>query len=94
MPAATTGSGGGAGTGDMGGISSKILAANAELEPAQVQDLGDIMPKLLAIKAKTNTPIRFQVRIEMGDGKTLPPTAVAKEANALLASIKEGMKHL
>jgi len=30
----------------------------------------------------------------MGDGKTLPPEAAAKEANALLAGVKEGLKLL
>jgi hypothetical protein len=88
----TTGSAAGGGKGETGGVPSKVLVASADLEPAQVQDLGDIMPKLLEIKAKTNTPIRFQVRIEMGDGKTLPPAAATNEANALLAAIKEGMK--
>lgn len=84
-----TGEGTGVGTG--GGL-TKVLVASAELEPAQVQDLGDIMPKLLEIKAKANAPIRFHVRIEMGDGKTLPPAAAAKEANDLLKSVKDGLQ--
>jgi hypothetical protein len=50
------------------------------------------MPKLLEIKAKANAPIRFHVRIEMGDGKALPPAAAAKEANDLLKSVKEGLQ--
>jgi hypothetical protein len=94
VTAGTTGTAGGRGKGETGGVSSKVLVASAELEPAQVQDLGDIVPKLLEIKAKTNTPLRFQVRIEMGDGRTLPSADAAKEANVLLASIKEGMKLL
>jgi len=42
-----------------------VVAANAELEPSQIQDLGDVMPKLLEVKAKSNTPIRFHIRIEL-----------------------------
>ena len=75
--------------GGMDGDSVKVLVANAELEPAQVQDLGDIMPKLLALKTKGNVPIRFHVRIEIGDGKTFPPEEVVKQANTLLKNVEE-----
>ncbi|MFX1495850.1 MAG: hypothetical protein ACFFBZ_16320, partial [Promethearchaeota archaeon] len=71
---------------------SKILVASSELEPAQVQDLADIMPKLLDIKAKANTPIRFHFRVEMGDGENLPPDEAAKKANDLLKEVKEGLE--
>jgi hypothetical protein len=64
----------------------------ADLEPSQVQDLGDIMPKLLEVKTKTNTPIRFQIRIELGDGKTLPSAETAQKANAVLKGVKEGLQ--
>ncbi len=69
-----------------------VLVAVADLEPSQIQDLGDIMPKLLEVKTKTNTPIRFQVRIEMGDGKTMPSADVAQKANAILKGVKEDMQ--
>jgi len=65
--------------------------AVAELEPSQVQDLGDIMSKLLEVKTKSNTPIRFHIRIEMGDGKTMPSAEVAQKTNAILKSVKEGL---
>lgn len=83
------------GTGGTGGPASaapKMLVAVADLEPSQMQDLGDIIPKLLEIKTKFNTPIRFQVRMEMGDGKTLPKTDVAQKANVILKGIKDGME--
>jgi hypothetical protein len=83
-----TATGGSAASGGADG-ESKILVAAAELEPAQVQELGDVMPKLLAIKAKTNVPVRFHVRIEMGDGKTLPPTEAVDQANILLKNVKD-----
>ena len=75
-----------------GGAAPKILVAVADLEPAQIQDLGDHMPKLLALRSKTKTPIRFQVRIELGDGKTLPSPEIAQKANAILKDVKEGMQ--
>jgi len=45
-----------------------LLVASGELSPDQIQDLGDIMPKLLDIKAKTNIPIKFRVKIASQPG--------------------------
>ncbi len=67
------------------------LGAEAELEPSQIQDLGDIVPKLLEIK-KTGLPMRFRLRIEIGDGKTAPPESVVKEVNTLLRDVKEDLQ--
>jgi hypothetical protein len=72
-------------------VISKMLVAVADLEPSQIQDLGDIVPKLLEVKTKTKTPIRFQIRIEMGDGKTMPSAEATQKANAILKSVKEGL---
>jgi hypothetical protein len=81
---------GGRGVSDVG--LRTILVAASELEPAQVQDLGDIVPKLLEIKAKAGTPIRFHIRIEVGDGKTIPAAEVAKDFNALLKRVDEDLE--
>jgi hypothetical protein len=81
---------GGRGVVDVG--PGMILVAAGELGPAQVQDLGDIVPKLLEVKAKASTLIRFHIRIEVGDGKTRPAEEVAKEINALLKRVKEGLE--
>ncbi len=75
-----------ASAGDKG---AKVLIANSELDPSEVQDLGDIIPDLLKIKAKANTPIRFHVRIELGDGKTLPPQEAANQLNEILKKVKK-----
>jgi hypothetical protein len=84
-----------AGTG-VGGVADvglgTILVAAGELGPAQVQDLGDIVPKLLEIKAKAGTLIRFHIRIEVGDGKARPAEEVAREINVLLKRINEGLE--
>jgi hypothetical protein len=55
-----------------------VVRASAELSPSQIQELGDAVAKLTQIKAKTNTPIRFFVRIEVGDGKSKPSDQVTK----------------
>ncbi len=69
-----------------------VLQATAELSPSQIQDLGDIVDKLTQIKAKTNTPIKFVVRIEIGDGKTKPNAQVTKEINAILKGVKDELE--
>ncbi|MBL0059014.1 MAG: ATP-binding protein [Elusimicrobia bacterium] len=84
--------GGTGGTGGEDGSTPKMLVAEAELEPSQVQDLGDIIPKLLDVKNKSNLPLRFQVRIELGDGKTMPSAEAVQKANAILKSVKEDMQ--
>jgi len=81
---------GGRGVSDVG--LGTILAAASELQPAQVQDLGDIVPKLLEIKVKAGIPIRFHVRIEVGDGKARPSEEVTGEVNALLRRVREGFE--
>ncbi len=87
------GKGGIGGTGGTGGVPTpKMLVAVADLEPSQVQDLGDIVPKLLDVKNKSNVPIRFQVRIELGDGKTMPSAEAAQKANVILKGVKEGLQ--
>jgi len=85
-------SGGGGGAGGPGGSPPKVLVASAELEPSEIQDLGDAMPKLLEIKAKTNVPVKFHVRVELGDGDDLPPQEVADEINELLDGLKDGFR--
>ena len=77
--------------GTAGGLTKKMIAS-AELEPSEVQEMGEVMPDLLKIKARTNAPIRFQVRIELGDGKSLPPKETADEINKILKKVKEELQ--
>jgi hypothetical protein len=86
------GAGYGPSVGGEGG--TKVLVASSDLGPSEVQDLGDIVPELLKIKAKVNAPIRFHVRIELGDGKTLPSQDVANELNEILKKVKEDFQLL
>jgi hypothetical protein len=66
------------------------LAAEAELEPAKVQDLGDAVPQLLAIKNKRDCPIVFRVRIEIGDKDHVPDETTVAEVNQILDDLKSG----
>ncbi len=68
-----------------------ILVAGVELQPAQVQDLGDIIPKLLEVRAKEGLSIRFHVRIEVGDGQTVPTKDIIRDVNTLLQRIDKNL---
>lgn len=74
------------------GPAPKVLLAEAELESSQIQDLGDVLPKLLELRSKYGNPIRFKVRIELGDGKTLPSAEAKQKANAILKGIKDTLQ--
>ncbi len=80
----------------MGGIGpvapAKCLVALAELEPSEIQDLGDIIPDLLDLKAKFNVPLKFRVQIELGDGAERPSKDTADGFNTLLKKLKEGFE--
>jgi len=71
---------------------SKCLVAHAELEPSEIQDLAEIIPNLLELKAKSNIPLKFRVQIELGDGKERPSEDTAKEINKLLKELKDGFE--
>lgn len=66
-----------------------VLIASAELEPSQIQDLGEIMPELLKIKAKANMPVRFRVDIEVGGGEIPPSKETTNAINKALKKIKD-----
>jgi hypothetical protein len=88
----TAASGGAPGSAPTEAPSPKVLVASAELEPSEIQELGDAVPDLLKLKAKANTPFRFNIRVEMGDGKTLPSPEAAKEANKILKKVKDDLQ--
>lgn len=69
---------------------SYCLVAAANLEPSEIQDLGDIVPQILGVKTKYNLPVRFRVSIEVGDGKVAPPEDAKAELNVLLENLKDG----
>lgn len=73
---------------------SKSRTARADLEPSAIQELGDLVPQFLAIKAKSNLPLRFCVEIELGDDKKAPSEEAVKAVNALLEGVKKGFQLL
>lgn len=74
---------------DTGRERANVLTAKSELEPVQVQDLADLIPQLLNIKARTNIALKFIVKIEIGDGEEKPSEETVQEINLLLESVKE-----
>jgi hypothetical protein len=90
LKVATSGGGTGGGGFDTGaGGPKKKLVGIAPFEPAEIQDLGDVVPKLLELKAKSKVPIQFLVRVELGDGTALPPPSLVEQLNKILASVKD-----
>jgi hypothetical protein len=83
-----TAGGGAGGGGAPGGGPSKVLVASAELEPSEIQDLADAMPRLLEVKAKANLPVRFKVRVELGDGQEVPSPELAGQLGDILGEVK------
>jgi hypothetical protein len=94
----STVSGSGAGVEEFGSgfgrikTSSNILVARSELKPSEIQDLGDIVPKLLDIKNKANIPLAFRVQVELGDGQTQPDDETVRSMNQLLGDVSDGLK--
>lgn len=82
---------GGSQGGSMGdGAMPNKLTATAALEPSEIQDLAEAVPRLLELKAKSKTPITFTVRIEVGNGEQTPASDVAEQVNEVLQGIKDG----
>jgi hypothetical protein len=93
---APTGTGGGTGGGGTGGggtggggTQPQVRMAAGDFEPSQIQDLGDLIPALLDIKAKSKVAMKFHVRLELGDGKTKPSDAVVQEVNGVLKDLDD-----
>ena len=84
------GTGGGAGPG--GGTpplpTPGILVGSSELEPHELQDLADNIQKILDVKAQTGVPIRFHLRIEVGEAGRNDSDEAATRINALLKEIR------
>ncbi len=69
-----------------------IYEASANLSPSQIQDLGDVVPKLLELKSKSGVPLQFHVRVQIGDDKTSPSEDVLKKANAILKNVEDKLQ--
>jgi hypothetical protein len=92
--AAGAGAGGGAGSGGGfgGGAGSNVFAAQGELTPSEIQDLGDIIPQLLEIKNKANIPLTIRLLLEFGDGETPLDEETIQALNQLLGNVNKDLK--
>ena len=66
-----------------------MLVAEAELTPAQMQDLGEVLPDLMT--AAAGCGLKFRVRIEVGSAKTPDGETVAK-MNQVLSDVPGELK--
>ena len=90
---ATAARGGGEG-GSASDASPGVRVAEGVFEPSQIQDLGDMIPALLDIKAKARLPMTFRVVLELGDGTTPPTNEAVAEINCLLKDLDDGFQVL
>lgn len=89
---ATAGAGGGTGGGTGGTTPPNLRVAAAAFEPSQIQDLGDLIPALLEIKAKAKVAMKFHVRLELGDESNLPDDDVVRGINELLKDLGDDFR--
>ena len=82
----------GGGRGRGGRMPPQVRVAAADFEPSQIQDLADVIPALLEIKARANVAMKFHVCLELGDGKTRPSDEVVGEVNSALQDLDDGFR--
>ena len=78
---------GGGGTGGGGGAGQRT--ASAPLEPNQIQDLGDLIPALLEIKAQSNIDLNFHVDCHLKGQNGEIASEIIEKFNKLLTDIQE-----
>jgi hypothetical protein len=89
---------GGTAAGERGGAASGtgprpgVRVAEGVFEPSLIQDLGDMIPALLDIKAKAKVPMNFRVVLELGDGTTPATEAAVSEVNRVLKDLDDGFQ--
>ena len=66
-----------------------MLAAEATLEGHGIQDLAELVPKIL--EAAVGDPIVFKVRVQFG-GDEVPDRAKVERINELLADVSEELR--
>lgn len=68
------------------------MVARANFEPSEIQNLADIVPDLLELKAKSGVPLRFHIQLEIGDEGQTPRPEILADFNKLLSGVKEEFK--
>jgi hypothetical protein len=87
-----TGARSGAGAGQQPIPTPGILVGSSELEPHELQDLADNVQKILEVKAQTGVPVRFHLRIEVGETGRTDSDEAAARINAVLKEIREDFR--
>ena len=82
------------GTGGPGGVRETpgVYTTTADLEPNEVQDLGEAIPDLLGIAADAEIPLRFRVTIEAGSKEKPADEETVKKLNDELKGIEGTME--
>ena len=65
-----------------------VYTTAADLEPNEVQDLGEAIPDLLGITAGSDIPLRFRVSVESGSKDKPADDETIKQLNVELKKIK------
>lgn len=68
------------------------LVAQSELQPSQMQDLGDAIPQILEIKNKAEATLSFRVVIEFGDASGVPDAEFVREINEILKGVQTDLQ--
>jgi hypothetical protein len=91
---AKAGAGGASGAVGGGGVHETpgVYIAQADMEPGQVQDLADAVPKLLEIAAASDVPLRFHIRVELGSEKKPADKTTVGKISAELKKIGKQME--
>ncbi len=63
-----------------------------ELEPNQIQDMGDLIPALLELKAQYNTDLKFTLSLRLNTPKKEIDPDIVKQLNELLSGVDENLK--
>lgn len=70
---------------------SGVLAAEANLQPLELQDLADRVGDLTQLATQAGAELTFRLRIEVGSVGAVPPDVLAR-LNSVLEEIKAGLK--
>ena len=73
---------------DLAPIPKGAHTGSANLEPQELQDLIEVLPNV--ITAAAGVPLRFHIRITLGDGGDVPPESVSS-LNELLESVSSDL---
>jgi len=72
------------------GGENKSLNIQSNFETLEIQEGGNVMTELMAMKARTNAPLTFTLQISLGDEKEKPSDEVIHGFNRIFEWLKKG----